>query len=156
GGGSGGGGGFSGGGFGGSSGGFGGQPGAGFSGGQPGGGFSGGGFSGQPGLPGMGPMGGTGSAMGGAVGRPEWEHLLLDKPASAAEFKKMLETRGKEGWEFAGTVDFARERTTGSSTGTTGAGSGPTSGGGRSSGDTMVVFKRPKGGVGMRGFGGGG
>jgi RNA polymerase sigma factor (sigma-70 family) len=84
----------------------------------------------MPGMPGM--SGGMAGSMGGGVARAEWEHALVDKPTSSAEFKKILDGRGREGWEFAGVVEFPGEVH-----------------------HAQLVFKRSRGGM-HGGFGGGG
>jgi type II secretory pathway component GspD/PulD (secretin) len=56
--------------------------------------------------------------------RAEWEHATVEKPDTFAEFRKLLDARGKAGWEFAGAVEF-----------------------GGNLQHTQLVFKRPKGGA---------
>ena len=91
----------------------------------------------MPGPPG-GMPGGQGWGMVMGTGRAEWEYALLDKPETVPEFKKLLDERGKAGWEFCGVVPFRDEKPL--------TGEVP-----------MVVFKRSKARMAaMGGFGGGG
>ena len=92
----------------------------------------------MPGPPG-GMPGGQGWGMVMGTGRAEWEYAILDKPGTVPEFKKLLDERGKEGWEFCGLVPLHNEKVKVAAE------------------VPMVVFKRSKGRMAaMGGFGGGG
>lgn len=104
-----------------------------FGGGPPGsGGAPGAAPAGGRGAPGTAPPGAGGPTMPGAMGggmarasvaRAEWEHELVEQPNTVSGLKKVLDTRGKDGWEFAGAVSFGNPS------------------------NTQLVFKRPKGGA---------
>jgi hypothetical protein len=86
----------------------------------------------------------SGGGFGFVIGSAQWEYLTADSPKSLAEFKTLLESRGKEGWEYCG-LSPSLPRTA------------PVTGQGPGGDVSVLVFKRAKrGGVAMGGAVGGG
>jgi RNA polymerase sigma factor (sigma-70 family) len=54
------------------------------------------------------PKAGGGMMAGAMFGHEKWDYQFDNTPKSAAEFRKLVEKRGQEGWEFAGQAHFPR------------------------------------------------